>query len=316
VFNIFKKNNCHNIDKEKVIQKKYLSILESFGISPVLTDIGSAGVSHKIWQPISSVSTVIGFDADTRNTDKSFGDGYAKAILVNKAVTSDDNAEHVEFILTKYPSCSSMLEPDLDALSSFSFQDYFTPVDKQKVSATSINRTIKEQTLDGIHWLKLDSQGADLRLLKSISDEYIKNLFAIDIEPGLVKAYKNEDMFTDCHDWLINNGFWICKLEYQAYPKIRPSTLKTLSSSLKMDDKELIRRMEKSPTAVEGCYLRELDWLKLHCDSKAKLAMISVFGLLNQQLGYAYDVACLYDEMFGADDVSKKIIEIVSEGLK
>ena len=286
-----------------------VQILRAASLSPVLIDIGSAGVSHAIWHHIASASTTVGFDPDTRNADMTFGEGYARAILINKAVVPNDTIETVEFVLTEYPSCSSMLEPDMEALASFSFRDYFRPVSKGNAPATSLNRIIQEEKLDAAHWIKLDSQGADLRILQSLSDANLNNLLAVDIEPGLIKAYKNEDLFTDCHPWLIDQGFWMSRLEYQSYPKIRPESMKLLSQKTGIDCKHLMRRLTNAPTAVEGRYLREIRWLRSSGLESNDLLIAAVFGLLDEQYGYAYDVACLNRELFGSNELMLRIMD-------
>lgn len=290
-------------------------LLGRSNLSPVLADIGSAGATHKVWQPIARESTLIGFDPDTRNKDKAFGEGYARAVLVEKAVTFNDGAETVEFILTNYPSCSSMLEPDLEALSSFSFRDYFRPVSRGTAPATSLKRVIAELHLGGINWLKLDSQGTDLRLLRSLDSQHLASLLAVDIEPGLIRAYKDEDLFSDCHPWLLEQGFWMSRLEYQSYPKLRPETLSGLAADSGIEARQLTGRLRKAPTAVEGRYLREVAWLAASAENADLLVLAFVFGLLDEQLGYAYDVACLGSERFGNDERMGKMKALAVEGI-
>lgn len=286
----------------------YMSILQGAGISPVLADIGSSGISHKIWEPIASESLLIGFDPDTRNPNKTFGKGYSRNILVNKAVSPDDMVDTINFVLTEYPSCSSTLEPDMESLSSFSFRDYFRPVSRVDVAATSINRVMGDEGLEAIHWIKLDSQGIDLRLLKSIQDKYFDRLLAVDIEPGLVRAYQEEDLFTNCHSWLIEHGFWMSRLEYQAYPKIRPDTLAEMAQRKGLDPQVMMRRLPKAPTAVEGRYLREINWLAKSGRDGRALILAGIFGLLDGQNGYAYDVASLYIDRFGKDNSAEELM--------
>ena len=291
------------------------ALLERAQLSPVLADVGSAGITHQVWQPIAAQSTLLGFEPDTRNKDMAFGQGYARALLIEKAVSFDNTAETVYFVLTDYPSCSSMLEPDLDALASFSFRDYFRPVRRGTAPATSLNRVIAEQALPGIHWLKLDSQGADLRILQSLDGGHRDHLLAVDIEPGLIKAYKNEDLFTDCHPWLLEQGFWMSRLSFQSYPKVRPETLSALSERTGLADRPLMARLHKAPTAIEGRYLREIGWLASTTRSADQLVLAFVFGLLDEQLGYAYDVACLGSEMFRDDERMSEMRSLALEGI-
>jgi hypothetical protein len=290
-------------------------LLSQANLSPVLADVGSAGATHKVWQPIAPESVLVGFEPDTRNRDQTFGQGYRRAVLVEKAVSFDDHAESVEFILTDYPSCSSMLEPDLEALSSFSFRDYFRPVSRGTAPATSLNRVIAELDLAGINWLKLDSQGADLRLLRSLDRQHLTRLLAVDIEPGLIKAYKDEDLFTDCHPWLLEQGFWMSRLEYQSYPKLRPESLSTLAADSGVETSRLTASLRKTPTAIEARYLREIAWLAASAESADLLVMAFVFGLLDDQLGYAYDVARLGMERFGGDERMERMRSLALEGI-
>jgi len=215
----------------------------------------------------------------------------------------DDASDEARFILTEYPSCSSMLEADLEALSSFVFRDFFKPVETVSAPATSLNRVISEYDLPGIHWLKIDSQGADLRILKSMKKENIDNMLAVDIEPGLIDAYKNEDLFPECHTWLKDQGFWMAEFFCQAYAKMRPETMARLESQ-GHQQKLLMSKLVKAPTCVEGRYLREVSWLEETAASESRKPlwiMSMLFGFCSQQVGYVFDLLFAYEEIFGRD---------------
>ncbi len=284
--------------------------------SLVLVDIGSAGVSPDIWRSLAPAATIVGFEPDARNPDKTFGQDYKNAILINKAIIPDVEADKVSFVLTDYPSCSSMLEPDLDALSSFVFRDYFKPVRRVEVSATSLSRMFRDNDLAGANWIKLDSQGADLRILNSIEAEHLEQLLAVDIEPGFIDAYKDEDLFTDCHAWLKDQGFWLSELKYQAYAKMRPETMAALEEE-GYDKKELLAKLPKCPTAAEARYLREIAWLEKNAGADAEL-WIKAFaiGLVDRQIGYLFDMVLAYEHLIGRDKVCEKMRKLATNALE
>jgi FkbM family methyltransferase len=286
------------------------ALLRAEGIRPVLTDIGAAGVSPAVWAPISDCSTIVGFEPDRRNPDPNFGGNFAKAIQINKAVSEDDHLESIEFVLTEYPSCSSTLHPDLEALESFSFRDLFRPVSRRTVPATSLNRVVRDTGLAGINWIKVDSQGTDLRILRSLEAAVFDTLLAVDIEPGLIHAYRGEDLFVDCHAWLTAQGFWLSRLETQGYPKVRPATLETIAERTGVEAKGLMRRLAKAPTAVEGRYLREVAWLAQESVPPDRLVLSAAFGLLDGQRAYAVDVCRLHAERFGATSTTDALAEL------
>lgn len=269
-------------------------------ITPILMDIGAAGESPVIWAPLASASMLIGFEPDERNPDPSFGKGFAKALTVNKVVVPDD-ADEVEFILTKYPSCSSMLEPDLESLASFVFQDLFEPVKRIKLPSTSLDKVFEANDFGGANWIKIDAQGADLRILRSISEPFANHLLAVDIEPGFIDAYINEDLYPDCHAWLKDNGFWLSELKYQSYAKVRPGTVEKLEK-MGFDRKQMLAKLTKSPTAAEARYLREVVWFEKNQEDQNMWLCGIAFGLATQQTGYVFDLLDAYDAKFGSDD--------------
>lgn len=270
------------------------------GAAPVLMDVGAAGTSPAVWRPVAGLSTLIAFDPDARNPDPSFGRNFARAIMVGAAVIPDDAGDVANFILTEYPSCSSMLEPDLEALGSFVFRDYFKPVKRVSAPATSLNRVVSEHGLAGINWLKIDSQGLDLRILKSLSPDNLGRLLAVDIEPGLIDAYKDEDLFPECHSWLKANGFWMAEYHCQAYAKIRPETVARLERA-GFDRKALMAKLAKSPTCVEGRYLREVSWMERHGFARELWVVAALFGFCADKLGYVFDIVAAYEALFGRD---------------
>ncbi len=300
----------------RVPDPRFSALIQASGITPVLVDVGAAGVAQSIWDPIAAHSVLVGFEPDTRNSPPNFGAGYQRAVLARKVVCADAAASTVQFILTEYPSCSSMLAPDMASLASFSFRDYFRPVSTAEVPATTLPKLIAEENLGGIHWLKVDSQGMDLRLVQSLGVDHLPQLLAVDIEPGLISAYLGEDLFTDCHRWLVGEGFWLSELKHQAYPKIRPESLATLADSLGVVDKDLARRLPKAPTAVEARYLREVDWLLSQPLTRGHFLLAGVFGLIDKQGGYTYDVACAYRERFGNDAHLERLLELALDACR
>jgi Methyltransferase FkbM domain len=277
-------------------------LIAQSGAAPVLMDVGAAGVSPAVWHSISAISTLIGFEPDARNPDPSFGKNFARAILVNRVVVPNDADDTADFILTEYPSCSSMLEADLESLGSFVFRDYFKPVRRVPLQATSLNRVVADHDLAGINWLKVDSQGLDLRILKSLSAGNLDRLLAVDIEPGLIDAYKQEDLFPECHAWLKSNGFWMAEFACQTYAKIRPETVGRLEAD-GYSRKAMLAKLHKSPTCVEGRYLREVSWLEKHVEDKQLWIVAILFGFCADQLGHVFDLIGAYETRFGRDAV-------------
>jgi hypothetical protein len=282
------------------------AVLQLAEVTPVLADVGCSGARHAIWNPIASQSVFVGFDPDSRDLPAELKGHYGTSILVNSAVCADDNDDSVEFVLTRYPSCSSTLEPNLEALRHYVFYPYFLPEERRRVPATSLNRVIAAHGLGSIDWLKLDSQGTDLRILRSLAGEHFDNLVAVEVEPGLIDAYFGEDLFVDVHRGLTQKGFWLSELGIQAYPRARSESLTELATlSGTLSPESIGRLLKGSPTAVEARYLRNIPHAAAR--GRRQLVLLFVFAMLDRKIGFAFDVMVQYEHAFGKGKVAESM---------
>jgi FkbM family methyltransferase len=278
--------------------------MSKFDIHPVLIDVGASGEQPKIWDVIAPYSIYIGFDPDQREIyEESFSHFYKKWIM-NEAVTSDQNSELISFYLTKSPYCSSTLRPDLESLSDYLLSELFVVEKETQARAISLNSVLERFSLPGVDWLKVDSQGTDLRIFNSLRDDTRSRVLALDIEPGLISAYKREDLFVEAHSALIQNGFWLSNLVVGGSVRLRRSTLEKISAFNKNISYSLIEgAIKRSPIYCEARYMRTLSWLTQKGFAQRDYILLWVFALLDGQVGFALDLASEYEKVFGKDDV-------------
>ncbi len=268
----------------------FAAAMDSLETAPILIDIGAAGASPGLWRPVAKWSILVRFDPESRVPPEDLGQAYSGLFFVPKAVVADDQADEATFILTEYPPCSSVLPVNANGVSSYAFRDLFRPVKTETVPATSLNRVISEYTSGRLDWLKLDTQGTDLRLIQSLSTPARDRLLAVDIEPGLIPAYVGEDSFTACHDWLLSEGFWLSDLRMQRYVKGRPEVLDHLAKRTNTTQATLTKRLKTSPTAPEARYFREATWHEQNTSDCKYRILAAIFGLLDDQVAYAADM--------------------------
>ena len=96
--------------------------LDRAAAQPVLVDVGASGAPHSPWQPVAHKSIFVGFDPDSRDLDLTLGSGYARHHIIPKIVAGPKSAGRAPFYLTSFPPCSSMVEPDANALASYLLQ--------------------------------------------------------------------------------------------------------------------------------------------------------------------------------------------------
>jgi FkbM family methyltransferase len=269
-----------------------VALLRELNIVPVLVDVGASGGGPEIWREIAPASIYLGFDPDLREI-RTIADGeYEKATIVNSAVCEDKSASQTRFYLTRSPYCSSTLRPDTEALRDYIFHDLFDVLDEVNVRATTIERALREQQYDGLDWIKIDAQGADLRIFESIPDHVRDRIVAVDTEPGLLDAYRGEDLFVEVHRHLCSQGFWLSRIDVRGTKRVRKETIEFLQR----EKPDLVaalnsERQRISPGWCEGRYLRTIGWLEANGAPLRQFVLLWVFAVVDRQFGYAIDVS-------------------------
>ncbi|HRG54378.1 MAG TPA: hypothetical protein PLL00_16235, partial [Bacteroidia bacterium] len=193
------------------IVKKIAKRKEIESKPPVLIDIGASGELNSVWKRIAPFSICIAFDADKREFDyiEKTDSVFKKQYVVNKIVVASADKKQAPFYLTKSPFCSSLLKPDLESLKDFQFSDLFEIQETVEIDVIELKDVLSQLNLTYIDWFKTDSQGTDLRLFKSLVKELQDRVLVLELEPGLIDAYKNEDKAIDVMNYMEKQPFFI-----------------------------------------------------------------------------------------------------------
>jgi hypothetical protein len=273
-------------------------ILGECGIQPVLCDIGASGAPPEIWAPIAERSTYVGFDPDEREFGAKDDSPFRRTEIIRKAVTADETVM-LRFHLTSNPFCSSTLRPDGPALGDYLFANYFEVNRDVEVPATTLNAALASLGLSSVDWFKTDSQGTDLRLFTSLDPAIRERTLAVDVEPGLIDAYCGEDLFADTHTEMRRQGFWLSRLRVHGAVRMKRATLSLLAAH-GLDERTASSRIRPSPGWCEARYLRTVSSLVARGDVQREFVLLWAFALLDDQLGYAFEVSQVQRSRFGA----------------
>jgi len=290
-------------------------LLCELDIHPVLVDIGAAGPPPEIWDGIAPQSIYVGFDPDLRQIEEVSDGQFHRGIMVNEAVTASSEKQ-LSFYLTKSASCSSTLKPDTDSLGNYTFADLFKVEKEVKVPATTLNSVIERFALPGIDWFKTDSQGTDLRLFESLRDEIGSRVLAVDIEPGLIDAYVGEDLFVGAHAALIRKGFWLSNLNVCGTVRMRSANLETIAHLGALERAEIEGAIRRTPCWVEARYFRTIRSLLEINAGKREFVLLWCFALIDNQPGFALDLALEYERLFGRDQFSQTMLDYPMERIR
>ncbi len=251
---------------------------------PVLIDIGASESIHKYWKQISNYSICVAFDADDRElgyTEKDTGD--FKKLYVFNCIITDSDKDTSDFFLTESPYCSSTLPPFNEKLERWAYAEKFKVVNEIKINSKNLMSSLGELNISRIDWFKSDSQGIDLRLFKSLSEDIRNEIIVAEFEPGLIDSYKGEDKLSELIKYFETEEFWLSDFKVKGSQRITQKQLEENFSS-KLFKKLAQFSHKMSPGWAEIIYIKEFGESP---DSIRELILGWVFSTILDQHGYA-----------------------------
>lgn len=259
---------------------------------PVLVDIGASGEAHRKWETFARFSVCLAFDPDRREMpDKDHGP-YRERHTVPAAVT-DKETDTLPFYLTHFPYCSSALRPDLDALRPWIFADRFVPVRTETVPATTLPNAIHELGITRVDWIKVDSQGTDLRLLRSLGEPLLRRVLAVELEPGILDSYIGEDKLHAVMAFMDSRPFWMSDFKLEGSWRLSAAQYQAMTRS---ERRWAGLAIPKSPGWAEVTYLNTMNGG--HWSARDNLVACA-FALAEKQYGFALELVARGKDVLG-----------------
>lgn len=280
---------------------KAIELLASSGVQLTLVDVGASLEPFEAFRPLLGHATYVGFDPDRRELHHE-SDGSGRRIVVDKAVVAEPDRSTARFFLTRNPTCSSTLPPRTAAVENYLHAYRFEVVGEAEVAATTLDQAMDSIGVDRIDWLKLDTQGTDTRLLRSLSDGLWSGLMAVDAEPGFNQHYEGEDTFGDLHREMVGRGFWLADLALTMAVRLRrPVFDDSFRARSKLSRLRYEFTLKQSPTAAGPRYLRTLQSMEQAGATRHDYLRLWGCAFLSRNQPYALDVIAAAEKAHGSD---------------
>ena len=214
----------------KLIIQKLLQHQVFLEKPPVLLDIGASGNLPSQWKLLSKYSIGIAFDADSRDFSvaESKNSDFKKLYLLNRIVC-ERSERNVKFYLTHSPHCSSSLPPHEKELAHWAFSQSFGVESICELEAVELISAINKCGINYVDWFKIDSQGTDWRIFKSLPDEVSNKVIVAEFEPGIIDAYIGEDKLDKLLFEMSKRPFWISSMDIKGSQRINIKELEKSS---------------------------------------------------------------------------------------
>jgi hypothetical protein len=226
-------------------------------------------------------------------------------------VVPDPGRETARFFLTRNPTASSTLRPLADEVAPYLHAYRYEVVDEAEVPATTLGAALASVGLDRVDWVKLDTQGTDLRLLDGLDEPLFATLMAVDAEPGFDQHYETEDTFGELHRSLVERGFWLADLELTRAVRLRRETFDAaLGARTKLGRMGYEFALKTSPTAAGPRYLRTLASLDKAGAERVDYLRLWACAFFSGNHPYALDVAVECRERHGDDPEVAALVDL------
>jgi FkbM family methyltransferase len=290
--------------------RQAVEALARAGVSLTLVDVGASLEPFPPFGPLLGHATYVGFDPDLRemHTETS---ASGRRVIVNKAVVAEAGRTTARFFLTRNPTASSTLPPLGDEVAPYLHAYRYDVVDEAEVAATTLAEALASASLDRADWIKLDTQGTDLRLLEGLDEPLLSSLMAVDAEPGFDQHYETEDTFGDLHRWMTEHGFWMSDIELTRAVRLRRETFDAvLGARSKLGRMRYEFTLKTSPTAAGPRYLRTLASLDKLGASRADYLRLWACAFFSGNHPYALDVIVESRARHGGDADTAALVDL------
>ena len=140
----------------------------------------------------------------------SFKDEKNEHIIINKGLWSSPGPRKL-YILNKRPHSSSMYEPNKEVFDLYNIKEknyeLFKVSKTTEIECTTIKESLNEISLKNLDFLKIDTQGSELEILKGLGN-YFPLLIKIEVQ--IIPMYKNVPNWSELLNHIYKLNYMIC----------------------------------------------------------------------------------------------------------
>jgi hypothetical protein len=285
-----------------IMDNAITTLLAELQIQPVLLHIGATDRPPEVWDAIASQSIYVGVGPEADPHQSGFCSRFHRATVLDYVVLSRNDCD-ATLHLTKNRIYSSTLHHNPAVASEF------VGLDCQEDGEVSVHSTTIESILDrlslpSLDWLYTNVNGRDVEIWRSIPDRTARRVVAVDSCLDFLELYSGQEASISAYREFIDAGFWLSRLAPWGGVRMRRDSLQRLSALHRdVDEKLVSTRHRRTPGWLFVRFLRTLDSLAGEKSSPRDYVVLWSFALVDNQIGFAADVAFAYERLFGRDTV-------------
>jgi FkbM family methyltransferase len=185
------------------------------GRNLVVVDVGCRWGFADFWQQLSPYIVLYGFDPDPVECERLRASYKDPNVHLVPLALADRAGERILY-LTREMACSSLYRPDPSLTGSLPELACASEVGTSKICVTTLDEWSAANGVSGIDFIKLDTQGAELDVLRG-GEHALDSVRALEVEVEFNPIYLNQPLFGEVDKFLRDRGFVLWKLSTLAH---------------------------------------------------------------------------------------------------
>lgn len=176
----------------------------------IVLDVGAAGGIHDRWRNLGSSVRAILFEPDIEEYEKLVAENSESSIIINSALA--EKQKSVDFNICQKQQVSSIYKPNKPLLDKYEDSERFNVQKTISMEANSIDNLLLKENINEIDFIKIDTQGSELDILKGATNFYT-NLIGIEVEVEFIELYHCQPLFSEVNNFIESQGFKLIDLK-------------------------------------------------------------------------------------------------------
>jgi FkbM family methyltransferase len=179
-----------------------------------LVDIGARGDPKKEMVALAPVAHLFACEPEEKAAKELEEElrlhGWRDVTILTEAIASNEGT--ATLYETSKPGWTSLLEPDREVASQYLAGGSFDVVAQSNVSTISLDTAAARHGFEDACFLKVDTQGTELDILRSGSKLLDRSIVGVYLEANFKPFYRGQSLFADTDGFLREHGFTLLEL--------------------------------------------------------------------------------------------------------
>lgn len=184
----------------------------------VVVDVGARGGFEQLWSVYGNQVKLVGFEADAEECDKLNKQELGVVKRFFPVALHRDKARRC-FYVTAFPPSAGFYPADMRFVQRFPDEINLRVIRTVEMDTVDFDTAAEYYHIDGVDFIKLDTEGSELDILKGAIGALRKTVIGLSVEVEFPQLHAGQPVFSDVDSFLRPLGFHLYDLAIYRHTK-------------------------------------------------------------------------------------------------